>query len=196
MTDEREEVAETLRRAREALRDAEPVAREAADVLPPPRPTAEPREVQREAEPAPPPEPVRPDLGALNEGADLHQALPGGLLGRVLRRVLGRVLEAQSTFNSRQVQFDNAVAAYLDARFDRTHGHYDGVLGIHGRHMEEIDQRHLMLQEDLVAHVHDLVKRIDFVLAEGERGRLSMEHALKDLRARLAQLEARLTRGE
>ena len=41
---------------------------------------------------------------------------------------------------------------------------------MHGRHMDEIDERHLILQEELVAHVHDLVKRIDLVLAEAERG--------------------------
>ena len=39
------------------------------------------------------------------------------------------------------------------------------------RHMAEIDERHLILQEELVAHVHDLVKRIDLVLAEAEKGR-------------------------
>ena len=51
------------------------------------------------------------------------------------------------------------------------------MLGIHGRHMGEIDERHLILQEELVAHVHDLVKRIDLVLAESERGRLGLEFA-------------------
>ena len=44
--------------------------------------------------------------------------------------------------------------------------------------MGEIDERHLILQEELVAHVHDLVKRIDLVLAESERGRLGLEFAL------------------
>ncbi len=39
----------------------------------------------------------------------------------------------------------------------------------------------MILQEELVAHVHDLVKRIDLVLAEAERGRVSAEHALKDV---------------
>ena len=61
--------------------------------------------------------------------------------------------------------------------------------------MAEIDQRHLIVQEELVAHVHDLVKRIDLVLGEAERGRLSLEFALKEVRARLGQLEERLRRG-
>jgi len=61
--------------------------------------------------------------------------------------------------------------------------------------MEEIDQRHLILQEEVVAHVHDLVQRIDLVLAEAERGRLSLELALRELRQRLVQLEERLGRG-
>ena len=39
--------------------------------------------------------------------------------------------------------------------------------------MGEIDERHLILQEELVAHVHDLVRRVDLVLSEAERGRLA-----------------------
>jgi hypothetical protein len=38
------------------------------------------------------------------------------------------------------------------------------------------------------------VKRIDLVLSEAERGRLSLEFALQDLRARLRRLEERLSR--
>ena len=44
------------------------------------------------------------------------------------------------------------------------------MLGVHGRHMGEIDERHLILQEELVAHVHDLVQRIDLVLGRGRAG--------------------------
>jgi hypothetical protein len=105
------------------------------------------------------------------------------------------LFEAQVAFNSRQVQFDNETLAYLEARLAETHRHYDEVLGLHGRHMAEIDERHLILQEELVAHVHDLVKRIDLVLAEAEKGRLSLEFALRDVRARVAKLEERLSRG-
>ena len=79
-----------------------------------------------------------------------------------------------------------------DARLEATHRHYDEVLGLHGRHMGEIDERHLILQEELVTHVHDLVRRIDLVLAEAERGRLGLERDLRDVRDRARQLEERL----
>jgi hypothetical protein len=58
--------------------------------------------------------------------------------------------------------------------------------------MGEIDERHLIMQEELVAHVHDLVQRIDLVLGESERGRLGLELALRDVRARLLRLEEQL----
>ena len=136
----------------------------------------------------------RPDNAALNAGWRVRDALGGGgwrrLLARGLGRVLARVLDAQESFNSRQVQFDNAILDYIDARLSATHRHYDDVLGLHGRHMGEIDERHLILQEELVAHVHDLVRRIDLVLAEAERGRLGLERDLRDVRDR-----ARAARG-
>jgi hypothetical protein len=69
------------------------------------------------------------------------------------------------------------------------------VLGIHGRHIQDANERHLILQEELVAHVHDLIKRIDLVLGESERGRLSLEFALRDVRHRLTRLEEGLGRG-
>jgi hypothetical protein len=192
----REEVAEELRRVREEVRGrAFHVA--PVDALPAPLPARTPQPMP--PDPAVPEQapPARPDNSGLNEGWRLRHALEGGGLGRRLARavarVLGRVLDAQESFNSRQVQFDNALLAYIDARLDATHRHYDAVLGIHSRHMEEIDRRHLILQEELVAHVHDLVKRIDLVLAEAEKGRLSLEFALQDLRARAVRLEERLT---
>ena len=126
---------------------------------------------------------------------EARPARPLGALGRWLRRLLSPLFEAQVAFNSRQVQLDNETLSYLEARFAETHRHYDAVLGVHGRHMAEIDERHLILQEELVAHVHDLVKRIDLVLAEAEKGRLSLEYALRDLRARVGRLEERLDRG-
>jgi hypothetical protein len=98
------------------------------------------------------------------------------------------------SFNSKQVQLDNQILDYMDTRLAATHAHYDEVLGNYGQHMGEIDERHLILQVELVAHVHDLVQRIDLVLAEGEKGRLSVEHGLRDLQRRLARLEQRLER--
>jgi hypothetical protein len=148
-----------------------------------------------------PPAPIvvtpRPDNAALNEGWRVRDTLGGGgwrrLLARGLGRVLARVLDAQESFNSRQVQFDNAILDYIDARLTATHRHYDEVLGLHGRHMGEIDERHLILQEELVTHVHDLVRRIDLVLAEAERGRLGLERDVRELRDRARQLEERLS---
>jgi hypothetical protein len=102
---------------------------------------------------------------------------------RALRAFAGR----QQAFNSRQVQFDNDLLAYVDARVEATHRHYDGVLGGYGRHLQDVDKRHLILQEELVKHVHDLIRRIDLVLSESERGRLSLDYALRDLRARLEE---------
>ena len=188
--DERKRVAEELRRVREAVRERALLV----PAAPAPAPAVrEPAPVPREAEP-PTPEPARPpDGSAVNAAWDTSQAATrGGLLGRLVKRLLAPILEAQTAFNARQVQLDNELLAHLDTRFDATHRHYDRVLGIHSRHMEDIDERHLILQEELVAHVHDLVKRIDLVLAEAEKGRLSLEFALQDIRARLVRLEERL----
>jgi hypothetical protein len=139
------------------------------------------------------PPPARPDNADLNRLWETAPAAEGfwGRVRRALRAFAGR----QQAFNSRQVQFDNDLLAYVDARLDGTHRHYDQVLGAYARHMQEIDTRHLILQEELVAHVHDLVKRVDLVLAASERGRLGLEAGLKDVRARLTRLEETLRRG-
>jgi hypothetical protein len=194
MSDERERVAAELRRIRDSVRErallGEPEAFPAA------RPVRPPEAPPREAPPAAEPPPARPDLVAVNASWDTSKAsAQGGALGRFVRRLLAPFFESQAAFNSRQVQLDNALFEYLDARLGATHRHYDRVLGIHGRHMADIDERHLILQEELVAHVHDLVKRIDLVLGEAERGRVSSAHSLTDLRERLTSLEERLRRG-
>lgn len=192
MTDERERVAEELRRIREAVRDK---ALDSPLELPAPRPTRAPQ-AMAPAEHKPAPAPAKPPDGSgVNASWSAQPARPLGALGRLVERLLRPLLDAQVTFNSRQVQLDNETLAYVEARFAETHRHYDEVLGVHGRHMAEIDERHLILQEELVAHVHDLVKRIDLVLAENEKGRLSLEFALRDVRARVAKLEERLSRG-
>lgn len=195
-TSERERVAEELRRVREGVRER--ALLEPTDSAAPPREPApaspvvsEPLPEREEAERP------RPDNAAVNAVWDLRRAgrLGGlrGALDRFVRWVLAPVLDAQAEFNARQVQLDNELLAHFEARLDATHRHYDAVLGIHRRHMAEIDERHLILQEELVAHVHDLVARIDLVLAESERGRLGLDHALVDLRQRLRRLEERLT---
>jgi hypothetical protein len=197
--EERAQVADELRRVRESVRERALLERDPSVVLPEPRPVRAPEAVPTEPPPAPESLPTRPDAAAVNA---LWEAAPppapGGLRGwlvRALDGLLGGRFEAQRRFNAQQVQLDNALLAYLDARLAATHRHYDGVLGGVGRHLGEVDERHMILQEELVAHVHDLVKRIDLVLAEAERGRVSAEHALKDLRQRLKDLEERLTSG-
>jgi hypothetical protein len=193
---ERERVAEELRRVRDAVRDralaGEPAAREPA----PHRAVAVPGPMPSDAVPAAPVLAARPDNADLNQLWSLRGAVEQGGLRRLVTRGLGRLLarliDRQESFNSRQVQFDNALLDYIDARVQETHRHYDAILGIHGRHMGEIDERHLIMQEELVAHVHDLVKRIDLVLGESERGRLGLEFALRDVRARLLRLEEQL----
>jgi hypothetical protein len=198
--DERAHVADELRRIRDSVREralmeppsGRPAAAPAAGRAPGPR--------QGSAEQPPAePSPVRPDNAPVNALWEQPARIARrGLRGRVeawLRRALAPALDAQVAFNSRQVQLDNEILDYIEARARHTHGHYDRLLGQLGKRIEEGDERHLILQEELVAHVHDLVKRIDFVLGEAERGRLGLELALRDLRARLLSLEQRLGGG-
>jgi hypothetical protein len=193
----REDVAAELARVREQVRAQAQGPRDPAAVLGPSRPLAEPRSAQPEV-PAPPPEPppARPDAAAVNAHWRAEGA-PGrkGLIARLLERFLGPRLSAQVEWNARQVRLDNEILDYIDARFARTHAHYDAVLGHTGRHLGEIDLRHMILQEELVAHVHDLVRRIDLVLGESEKSRMAQEHALREVRARLLRIEERLGRG-
>ena len=195
--DEREKVADELRRIREGVREralleptTAPPARDVHVATPHPLPET----------PAAAALPARPDNDAVNHTWDVRAAgRAGGLRGaldRLVRWALQPVLDAQVAFNSRQVQLDNELLAYLDARVDAAHRHYDAVLGIHRRHLAEVDERHLILQEELVAHVHDLVARIDLVLSESERGRLGLESSLRDVRERLRRLEERGKAGD
>jgi len=186
-------VAEELRRIRDEVREKGRAERRPADVVGP-APSLRAVEVPDPlpAAPAPAPPPVRPDAAAVNATWDVRRTpAPGGLKGRlagVVRRAMAPFVEAQVAFNSRQVQLDNDLLAYVDARLEATHRHYDAVLGGYGLHLQDADKRHVILQEELVRHVHDLVRRIDLVLADGERGRLSLEFALRDLRARLEEM--------
>ena len=191
MPEERERVAEELRLIREGVRERallEPAPLATARATRPPEPLPALETVAPEAPP------TAPDATAVNAGWDTARAPASGFLGRLVRRALQPFVAAQASWNARQVQLDNALLEYVDARLSATHRHYDRVLGVHGSHMNDVDARHLILQEELVAHVHDLVKRIDLVLAESEKGRLSLEAALRDVRGRLARLEERLAR--
>lgn len=193
MSDERESAADELRRIRDAVRERALLG--APDALPAPRPLKSPEAPPRDAPPAEEPPPARPDLGPVNTLWDTSLANSGGgPLGRFARRWLAPLFESQAAFNSRQVQLDNALITYLDERIDQTRRHYDLALNLHERRLADIDERHLVLQEELVAHVQDLVKRIDVVLAESEKGRVSLEFALRDVRHRLTRIEERLPR--
>jgi hypothetical protein len=191
VSDDRQRVADELRRVRDSVRERDPVERRPEDVLGPAPAVRTPDIPSPEPAPTPPPAARLPDATAVNALWDVGRAAPPvglkGRLSRLVRRLMAPVVDAQVSFNSRQVQLDNELMAYLEARIEATHRHYDAVLGGYGRHMQDIDKRHLILQEELVAHVHDLVKRIDLVLSEAERGRISLEFALRELRARLEE---------
>jgi hypothetical protein len=191
MADEREAVAARLRRIREAVRERSLDA----PSLPEPRDTPSAPALEPVPDAPRPPLPEPPDAAEVNDAWQTSNAPAAGLWARLVRRALEPFIDAQQAWNARQVQLDNRLLEYLNARFDGTHGHYDRVLGLHGKRMQEIDERHLILQEELVRHVHDLVKRTDLVLAEAERGRVALEAALKDLSRRLAVLEEKLPRG-
>ena len=172
---DRQQVAEELRRVREEVRAR--ALHDSPATLPAPPPVNVPGPMPPDRAATPLSTIRRPDNAALNEAWRVRDRAGAGWRARLARglgRLLARVLDAQESFNSRQVQFDNELLDYIDARLEATHRHYDDVLGLHGRHMGEIDERHLILQEELVAHVHDLVRRIDLVLAEAEKGRLGL----------------------
>ncbi len=180
-----------LREVRQAVREREVPARPTDTVLPAPRTPLTPDTPPDISIPATPPTLSPPDNAPVNAAWNIGSVpLPGGWRGRLvrlLRRLLAPLIDAQVAFNSRQVQLDNELLAYLDARFDRTHRHYDAILGVHGRHIADINERHVILQEELVAHVHDLVQRIDLVMSELERTRVSLETTLRDLERRTGE---------
>jgi hypothetical protein len=160
--------------------------------VPPPAPAPE-AATARPARPDAPPEPVLPpppDAAAVNEA---WRAEPPrrGRVRRWLGRALRPWLDAQVGFNARQAQLDNALLEWLQARFAATHEHYDRLHHAASLRMDEIDERHLLLQERLVVHVHELVRRVDFVLEASERGRLSAEAELRRLARRVEELENR-----
>jgi hypothetical protein len=150
--------------------------------------------------PPPPPEPAGlpvlpppPDAAAVNEAWSAEPA-PGGLVRRWLERALRPRLDAQVAFNARQTRLDNALLDWLLARFAATHEHYDRMHEAATRRMNEIDERHEKLQERLIFHVHELVRRVDFVLEASERSRLSAEAEVRRLALRVEELEERLGR--
>jgi hypothetical protein len=157
------------------------------------RDVAEEKKGVAEGEPLPAP----PDAAAVN-AAWRAEAPPARGARRLLDRLLDLLLaprfQAQRDFNARQVQLDNETLRYLEERFAATHRHYDRLLSGHGRRLDEGDERHRILEKELVAHVHDLVRRIDLVLVEANREKLALAFALEEARDRLARLEEALRR--
>jgi len=202
VSDERDEVAEELRRVRDEVRSrARPADGGASE--PTPAPTPPPREspprATRETETATESPPDPPAAAAVNAAwraeADPSHGL-SGLLRRLLERLLKPRFEAQRAFNSHQVQLDNEMLGYLEKRVAATHRQYDRLLGDLGRRLDEADERHAILEKELVGHVQDLVRRIDLVLADANRGRAALELALEDVRERLARVEKTLRHPE
>lgn len=195
MSDKRLEVAETMRRVREEVR-----RKSLLDGTPPEAPSAPPaaktiEPLPKPASPTPEPAPEPPDAAPLNNAWQAELRATRGIRGvlfRLLDRLLGPRFEAQQVFNARQVQLDNDILGFLAKRVAATHRHYDGVLGIYARHLEEIDTRHLILQQELITRVEDLVQRMDLGLTSAERSRVSLERDLREQRRRIERLEASL----
>lgn len=108
---------------------------------------------------------------------------------------MGDAAAAQARFNAEQLTVDAELIRYLHERLAATHAHYDSLLDQHRRRMDEIDERHRLLQEDLVKHVHSLARRVDIAMAESASGRMGLDFLLRELRQKLEALEERVRRA-
>lgn len=136
--------------------------------------------------------PTPPDLQPVNASWTAGGARPTGAIASLLDGSREKEREAQVKFNSDQVQLDNALVTWTADHFAATHRHYDAVIALMHKRMDDIDSRHRELERELVRHVHEMARRIDVVLGEGEKGRVSHEAALRSVRERLRALEERL----
>jgi hypothetical protein len=136
--------------------------------------------------------PTPPDLQPVNASWTAGGPRPSGAIASLLDGSREKDREAQVRFNSDQVQLDNALVTWTADHFAATHRHYDAVLAQMQQRMDDIDARHRELERELVRHVHEMARRIDVVLGEGEKGRVSHEAALRSVRERLRALEERL----
>ncbi len=143
-----------------------------------------------------------PDRQELNTIWNLQQHITGknhGFLATLflpiktlLRIGHNALIDQQTQVNSAQVRFNNEIVEYLDTRLDRVSEHYDQVLGLHGKRMEEIDERHLILQQELIRHVHDLVERIEFVFESAESNHLYTEGVLREAKEEIGELKSKV----
>jgi len=170
-------VPAAVRGSEEVLGPAEPVREESAEA--PPEPVA--------WNPPPP-----PDLRPVNESWPAGPLRPAGGIASLLGGSREKAREAQVKFNSDQVQLDNALVSWTAEHFAATHGHYDSVIALMRKRMDDIDTRHRELERELIRHVHEMARRIDVVLGEGEKGRVSHEAALRSVRERLRAIEEKL----
>lgn len=191
---ERRKSAEALGRVIEGARGVE-LARSSESLLGKAvtisNPSPGPRGEERALPDWDPPKP--PALGPVNESWPAGGAEPAGTIASLVGGNREKNREAQVKFNSDQVQLDNALVAWTADHFAATHRHYDGVLAQMQKRMDDIDTRHRELEREVVRHVHEMARRIDVVLGEGEKGRVSHEAALRSLRERLRALEEKLS---
>jgi hypothetical protein len=192
-----EDLERERRKSAEALSQVTEAAH-GVDVVRTPQSVLGPTEPVRTAEGDPPPPPpasawnppAPPDLGPVNASYETSRDRSSDLSSPLRRRCQGR--RAQARFNSDQVKLDNALVSWTAAHFTATHTHYDAAIARMQKRMDDIDTRHRELERELVRHVHDMARRIDVVLGEGEKGRVSHEAALRSLRERLRTLEEKL----
>ena len=136
--------------------------------------------------------PAPPDLRPVNESWPTGTPRSLGKISSLLDGSRARDREAQVKFNSDQVQLDNALVSWTAEHFAATHRHYDAALAGMQKRMDDIDARHRELERELIRHVHEMARRIDVVLGEGEKGRVSHEAALRSIRERLRDIEEKL----
>ena len=188
---ERKKSAEALSRAVEGAQ-GEDAPRPSLHLLGPEEAvtTSAPRLAVPQAPPWQPPAP--PDLHAVNESWTAGGKPSSGGLASLVDGGREKSREAQVKFNANQVQLDNALVAWVAQHFVSTHEHYDQIVSTMQRRMDDIDRRHIELERELVRHVHEMARRIDVVLGEGEKGRVSHEAALRSVRERLRLIEEKL----
>ena len=173
----REKIAESAR--------STTAARKASEVLGPDPEVARNPGWTRSEPPAAWDPPSPPDLKPVNDSWNA-----GGKSGGLANLMKGP--EAQLKFNSDQVQLDNALVAWVAGHFEATHRHYDRLIAEMQQRLDDVDTRHRELEKELVRHVHEMARRVDVVLGEGEKGRVSHESALRSIRERLRELEEKL----
>jgi hypothetical protein len=189
---ERRKSADALQRVAEEARGADSVrpSESVLGTVEEPQPGTRPLPVESAPRWNPP---APPDLKPVNESWPAGGPPSSSALSALLDGSREKTREAQIRFNADQVQLDNALVTWIAAHFEATHRHYDGVIGTMQKRMDDLDTRHRELERELIRHVHEMARRIDVVLGEGEKGRVSHESALRSIRERLRALEEKIS---